>query len=135
MPLSKFEHVLILAADLEATKAFYVDVLGLAVGKRPPFPFPGYWLYLGDSPCIHLAAAGGNAAQADYLTDRGRGAGTGPIDHVAFVATDLVGLTQRLERLKVPVRHREVPEQGLHQVFVDDPNGVTVELNFPAVAA
>ena len=46
MPLKTFEHVLILANDLEKTKDFYVDLLGLTNGYRPDFPFPGYWLYL-----------------------------------------------------------------------------------------
>ena len=56
MELKSFEHVLIIAKDLEATKNFYVDIVGLSVGKRPDFGFPGYWLYLGDTPCVHLGS-------------------------------------------------------------------------------
>ena len=48
MPLKNLNHLLVLAQDLEATRDFYVDVLGLAVGPRPSFKSPGYWLYLGD---------------------------------------------------------------------------------------
>ena len=46
MPLHRLDHVLVLTDDLEATKAFYCDVLGFEVGERPPLEFPGYWLYL-----------------------------------------------------------------------------------------
>ena len=44
MAIKTFEHVLILANDVEKTKDFYVDILGLEVGYRPDFPFKGFWL-------------------------------------------------------------------------------------------
>ena len=47
MPFEAMEHFTIRAADLEATKNFYCDVLGMEVGERPAFKFPGYWIYLG----------------------------------------------------------------------------------------
>jgi hypothetical protein len=55
------------------------------------------------------------------------------VDHVAFFATGLVETLARLQRSATPCRERTVPGLGLHQVFVDDPNGVVVELNFPAL--
>lgn len=132
MALSKLEHCLIFARDLEATKDFYVDVLGLRVGERPPFPFPGYWLYLGDRACIHLAPVAASDAQADYLGGREHGSGTGAIDHIAFTATDLAKSLDHLEAHGVEALRRDVPEQGAVQLFIQDPNGVTVELNFAA---
>ena len=122
MPLRNLNHLLVLAQDLEATRDFYVDVLELTVGPRPPFAFPGYWLYLGDRAVVHLAQRGGEGGRAD----------TGPIDHVAFEATGLADMVARLDRRAIAHRHRKVPGQGLHQVFLQDPNGVTIELNFPA---
>jgi catechol 2,3-dioxygenase-like lactoylglutathione lyase family enzyme len=115
-------HLLVLARDLEATRDFYVSVLGLAVGPRPLFEFPGYWLYLGDQAVVHLAGQDSDTGDA----------GTGPIDHVAFEATGLKDMVVRLEDHAIPVRHRKVPDLGLHQVFIQDPNGVTIELNYPA---
>jgi len=47
VPFEAMEHFTIRAADLEATKNFYCDVLGMKVGERPAFKFPGYWIYLG----------------------------------------------------------------------------------------
>jgi hypothetical protein len=57
--------------------------------------------------------------------------GSGAVDHIAFFAD---GLAQMLEHLKVcgvAARQRTVPAIGLHQVFLDDPNGIVVELNYP----
>ena len=56
MPLRNLNHFLVLAEDLEATRDFYAEILGLQVGERPPFSFPGYWLYLGDQAVVHLAS-------------------------------------------------------------------------------
>ena len=49
------EHVLVLSDDIEATREFYCQVVGLRVGERPPLEFPGYWLYAGATPCLHIA--------------------------------------------------------------------------------
>jgi catechol 2,3-dioxygenase-like lactoylglutathione lyase family enzyme len=54
MPAMSLNHYTILARDLEATKNFYTDVVGLSVGDRPPLGFPGYWLYCGGTPTVHL---------------------------------------------------------------------------------
>jgi catechol 2,3-dioxygenase-like lactoylglutathione lyase family enzyme len=130
MPLSKLEHYLILSDDVEATKDFYVNVLGLRVGERPPFPFPGYWLYLGAAPCVHLASSAASSAQKEYMGRDNDGSGTGAIDHVAFTATDLDATVAFLEGAGIGMIRRDVPEQQAHQVFIQDPNGITVELNF-----
>ena len=55
MPITHLEHFLVLTDDIEATRDFYRDVLGLTVGPRPPLPFTGYWLYAGGAPCVHIA--------------------------------------------------------------------------------
>jgi catechol 2,3-dioxygenase-like lactoylglutathione lyase family enzyme len=135
MPLNRFEHVLVLSDRPKVTRDFFVKVLGLKDGYRPPFPFPGYWLYLGSTPCIHLAGKIANAGQAYYLDQKGTpkiNGGTGPIDHIAFVADDLEGTKRRLKRHKLEIRERVVPEQNMVQLFVKDPNDITIELNFPA---
>ena len=55
MPLQRLEHYLVLSDDIHKTRDFYCDVLGMAEGFRPELEFPGFWLYLGDTPCIHIA--------------------------------------------------------------------------------
>ena len=54
MPAQSLNHYTIKVRDLERTKDFYQDIVGLKVGDRPPLPFPGYWLYCGDVPTVHL---------------------------------------------------------------------------------
>lgn len=130
MALRNLNHVLVLAEDLEATRDFYVDVLGLEVGERPPFKIPGYWLYLGDQAVVHLASSD-PARPGDEAEDRG----TGALDHIAFEASGLADMTARLDAQGIPVRQREVPGLGLRQLFIQDPNGVTIELNYPASEA
>ena len=133
MPLNRFEHVLVLSDRPKETRDFYVKVLGLKEGYRPPFPFPGYWLYLGAIPCIHLAGKMANAAQVDYLDEKRLSAngGTGAIDHIAFMASDLNSTMRKLKRHKLELRERLLPEQNMVQVFFKDPNDITIELNFP----
>ena len=123
MKLKSFEHVLITTQDIEATKDFYTDVVGLVVGKRPDFKFPGYWLYLGDTPCVHLAGSDRGSGDA--------GVGRGAIDHVAFNATDFDAARAGLDAAGIAYDHRLVPGAPLQQLFVTDPNGVKVEINFP----
>ncbi len=55
MPLTRLDHVLVLTEDIEGTRDFYRDALGLEVGDRPPLEFPGYWLYADGVPCVHVA--------------------------------------------------------------------------------
>ena len=135
MTLKSFEHVLILADDLEKTKNFYVDLLGLKSGYRPDFPFPGYWLYLNENEraaCIHLAKRKQGDGQDYYIGKKDDvKSGSGAIDHVAFNADNIEEMKKTFEEKSVNYTHRKVPGFPLEQLFVDDPDGVKVELNFP----
>lgn len=133
-------HFSIRTSDLAATRTFYVELLGLREGPRPAFPFPGHWLYQGPTDSYANAAVHvigidpGDASGLDnYLGERdaSRLHGSGAVDHVAFFATDLAGMLARLRAHGVEPRERTVPGVGLHQLFLDDPSGVVVELNFP----
>ena len=71
----------------------------------------------------------------DYVGDRNPAAsdgGTGALDHVAFAATGREAMIERCRRHKVEFFERAVPLLGLHQMFIKDPNGVMIELNYPA---
>jgi catechol 2,3-dioxygenase-like lactoylglutathione lyase family enzyme len=136
MSVDSLNHYTIRPTDLEATRNFYVDVLGLEVGARPPFPFPGYWLYCGGIPTVHLIGTmpEGQKAVREYLGDRnaGKDKGTGNLDHIAFIASKLPDMKQRLAKQKIAYEERVVPMLGQIQLFLEDPNGIMVELNFPA---
>ena len=132
MPLTRMEHYLVLTDDLDATRDFYRDVLGMTVGPRPPLGFPGYWLYLGETPCIHIAEWLTYTAHSNALgiPVTGRAEGTGPFDHVAFNATGYDEMKQELERRNVGFSVNEPRGVDLRQIFLDDPNGLKIELNY-----
>ena len=126
MPLRRLEHLLVLTDDLEATRAFYCDALGLEVGERPPLEFPGYWLYIDGVACVHVAERAAYDAHAARL---GLTARQAPIDHVAFAADDYEQLVGRLDAARIEAVTNDVPGAGLRQLFLTDPNGVRIELN------
>jgi len=133
MPVSHLEHFLIQTVDLKATRDWYVDVLGFREGPHPDFKFPVVWLYLGDKDVVHLTEGGKgvSANRKAYLGQQSEATqGSGVIDHMAFRCSDLRGMMEHLRDKKVEFRQRMVSDQGLFQLFLFDPNGVKVELNF-----
>ncbi len=118
MTVSALDHYTINTADLDASVAFYTGILGLADGPRPAFDGPGAWLYCDDRPVVHLIGGGG------------KDTGTGVIDHVAFRASGLADYRARLDERGIAYRERDVPGQPLHQLFLTDPDGITIEINF-----
>jgi catechol 2,3-dioxygenase-like lactoylglutathione lyase family enzyme len=143
MPIEKLAHYSIRTTDLEASRVFYTEVLGFRVGYRPPFDFPGIWLYLGDDEreygTVHIIGIDPNDPEGliAYLGDKSLDSltGTGSVDHIAFNATGLAGMRKTVAAKKLECRERTVPSLGLHQVFLTDPSGVTIELNYPAAEA
>jgi catechol 2,3-dioxygenase-like lactoylglutathione lyase family enzyme len=129
MPLKRIEHYNIHTTKLAETVDFYVRVLGMTDGDRPPFVFPGAWLYVGDTPVVHLVDVGGQ-----YKTGREGQHGTAALDHVAFEAQGLEAMRAHLRREKVKFDERVVPRSGVTQIFVEDPNGLTLELNYAETA-
>jgi catechol 2,3-dioxygenase-like lactoylglutathione lyase family enzyme len=123
MVAPRLQHVLVLTDDLDATKAFYCDVLGLEVGERPMLPFPGYWLYADSVACVHVAERASYDAHASSM---GLPAKASPVDHVAFEAHGYDVLRERLEAAGVDVTSNR-SAAGV-QLFFDDPNGARIEL-------
>lgn len=119
MAITALNHVNIVTDDLEGTRKFYADVIGLIDGDRPSFQFPGAWLYIDDEAVIHLVGV-------DDQPDEG----TGTIDHVAFEAKGINDMIAMLEGRDIAFYVRDVPGMEIRQVFLHDPNGVKIELNF-----
>lgn len=130
MSVAALDHVLILTDDLEATRAFYRDVVGLTVGERPPLPFPGYWLYAGGVACLHVAERDPYLAHARELGLSGPDASGAPaVDHISFSARDGEGVRGRLAAAGVAPVSNEIAGAGIQQLFFADPNGVRLEIN------
>ena len=137
MPVTELNHFLILANDLERTKDFYCEVLGFEVMPRPDFPFPGYWLGVNGKIQVHMAQAGVPNSELYYLGSPKNAAknNSGVIDHIAFLATEPEKFMKRLKDLGIKIRPRSFPETELFQLFIQDPDGLTIELNFFGVKA
>jgi len=131
MTVQALEHVTIRCAQLKRTRDFYVELMGLTEGDRPAFPFRGYWLYLGGIPVVHLVEASDSAGAwgRDIIIPKAED-GTGSFDHVAFRGDDFGAMRERLKTAGVTFKERVVPGGRLSQLFVPDPEGVLVEINF-----
>lgn len=151
MAIARIDHYSIRTLDLEASRRFYTEVMGFAVGPRPPFKFPGLWLYNGTPPAdlegagenygiVHIIGVDPNdpSGLVEYLGDvplEKLRETQGALDHIALRATGRDAMVARCERAGTAYFERTVPSLGLHQVFIKDPNGVTIELNYPAAEA
>jgi len=115
------DHVNIATHKLQETRDFFVDVLGLEEGPRPDFGFQGYWLYAGGRAIVHLQLARGPVVPSRESV----------LNHAAFEVGDIDGLARRLDERGVEYRMIELPGATVRQIFLEDPNGVMVELNSP----
>ena len=132
MPLTELNHYFVRANDLKKTRDFYVDVLGFEEMPRPNFPFPGHWLGINGKIQVHMGPAG-IENQEQYYLGTPKGAATdhaGVVDHIAFLASNPQEFIDRFRRLGMDFRPRSLPESELYQLFIKDPNGLTIELNF-----
>jgi len=125
MPAIKMDHVNIRTAKPEETRDFFIDVVGLRNGDRPPFAFGGYWMYAGDQAVVHIVDARDGGAHG-----MASGRAGAAVDHIGFRMTGFGALRDALQKRKIEPLMRIVPRNGDVQLFVDDPNGVTVELTF-----
>jgi catechol 2,3-dioxygenase-like lactoylglutathione lyase family enzyme len=123
MTVTAVNHFTILTDDLPATLAFYEEHLNLKAGARPPFKFPGAWLYAdggkGPDPILHIVAGIGKERLVK-----------GVIDHMAFSGKGLAGAVAKLKRKNISYELRQLPGYGTWQLFFFDPNGAKVEIDF-----
>ncbi len=123
MAVTGLDHINIDTCLPDETVAFYEEVLGLEnrPDRRPDFGFPGAWLFLGDVAVVHL----------NFIDDDGRFKLRSAFNHIAFQGTDFDGTCALLDQKGLDYRTSVRPEIKLSQVFVNDPNGVRVEINIP----
>lgn len=118
--ITRMDHFTIVSNQLEKTRQFYVEVLGLGEGPRPPFPVPGFWLYADEKPVLHVVGV-------EKMPEPRRGV----LDHMAFRAEGLERVWLHLERNGVRFSVIRAPgSERTWQLFMQDPNGVEVELDF-----
>src|SRR5258706_6491834 len=136
MPVTHLEHFLVAADDIDATRDWYARVVGMKSGPHPDFGFPVHWMYIGSVDVVHIGPSAKQAGeiQRKYLgrTSQRSEEGTGAIDHIAFRATGLRAMLEHLKREKLAFSQRRANGQALFQLFLYDPNGVKIELNYAA---
>ncbi len=123
MAILDFNHLNLRAppTQLEKLRAFYCDVLGLTKGYRPPVNSVGYWLYAGERVVLHLSTALSTEPQPIEATTT--------FNHIAFSCADVAGFEQRLKQHGVSYRIGGMQQRQV-QIFLKDPAGNGVELNF-----
>ena len=100
---------------------FYCDVVGLSEGFRPAFERFGFWLYIGDKDVLHIITPKGGD---------GRSTQKSSFDHVAFKTTHYQVVLRKLKSLDISFEEKPIPGMNAHQIFLRDPAGNRVELNF-----
>ena len=138
MPLSHIEHFLVAADDVDGTRDWYARVLGMESGPHPDFGFPVHWMYVNGVDIVHIGPSAKQAGeiQKKYLGRTSQAAeGTGALDHIAFRATGLRQMLQHLHDLGIKPSQRRANGQALFQLFLYDPNGIKIELNYEAAEA
>ncbi len=107
---------------MEDLKNFYIEVVGLSLGFRPPFESQGYWLYAGEKDVLHLSSAKEGDVREHHVNST--------FDHLAFSALHLDKFVEKLNSHQIKYYFREVPEIGTQQIFFKDPVGNGIELIF-----
>ena len=119
MQLGTLDHVNVRTDKVQAMREWYVRVLGMTDGDRPPFPFPGAWLYAGHNPVVHLVGVTAEPANTDPK-----------LEHFAFSAKGLREFRAKLDSLGEKYDVRVVPKIGLVQFNLWDPDGNHIHIDF-----
>ena len=120
MPALSLDHWNVYCKDLKATVRFYERYVGLKDGDRPPFNFPGAWLYAGEKDVVHLIEVAKPQAPSDGSA----------LDHFAFDIADYDEALRRVTATGLKFYELAGPGTSVKQIFVTETNGVSVELNW-----
>lgn len=124
--VTSLDHVTLVVEDLERTRAFYVDLLGMRQVERPAFNFPGLWFQVGGQQ-IHLILASEKSGLPGQPEPPSR-AGAGRVFHFAFEVPDFEVAVERLKTAGVKIRGTGLRPDGCHQAWCYDPDGHIVEV-------
>tara|TARA_Y100001960_G_scaffold332091_1_gene431368 strand:- start:969 stop:1340 length:372 start_codon:yes stop_codon:yes gene_type:complete len=119
----KFDHFSIRTSEPEIVRDFFIEIIGLRDGPRPPFDFPGYWMYEKDKAIVHIIG------DKTYNPPPN----TGVFDHVAFedYEKNYNHIIKKLDASEFDYHTRLIPGVLRRQVFVTGPHSLVIELNYP----
>ena len=121
MEVNTIDHVNVETDNVDRSAKFYREVIGLKEGPRPDFDRPGFWMYAGDKPVVHIIKT---AQNNKMLT----GSKDASISHFALQIKNLKNARDHLESLGVKYNILQVPGTEIGQLFLEDPEGVLIEL-------
>ena len=107
---------------IEVLKDFYINIVGLKLGHRPPFKSKGYWLYTNDKDVLHLSTSKDNIKNLTNVNST--------LDHVSFSASNKKTFMEALKNNNIIFKERYIPEINIEQLFFKDPAGNGIELIF-----
>ncbi len=124
-------HANLRVKDPDATFAFFADVLGMTVRRSGPGGIGGGGMLLdaNDRDILHVGRADSYYPTDDWRQFDPQGKG-GPVHHVALSCKGYDEVRGRLDALGIAYRKGGIRASGLRQLFVVEPGGVLVELNF-----
>ena len=131
MPVLGLNHINVRTPDFNQTVEFLRDALGMAVTAVPGHDVieKAAWVYdASGAPVLHLARSD-VAYSSNEVLPAEPPRGSGAIHHLALSCADFEGMRDRLTALNISFREN-IPEAGVRQLFVQDPTGITLELNF-----
>ena len=122
----KFNHFTIRTPEPETVRDFFSSIIGLHDGPRPPFNFPGFWMYEGNQAIVHIIGDADHSPPLD----------TGAFDHAAFEGdgSHYDEMIKKLNNFGFKYCTRIVPGISRRQIFITGPHGIKIELNYPSAA-
>jgi catechol 2,3-dioxygenase-like lactoylglutathione lyase family enzyme len=123
MQIEKLDHVNVRTTQLDAMIDWYTNVLGMRIGDRPDFRFPGAWMYTGEAAPVHLVGIDGESGAGSETKLK--------LEHFAFSATGGAAFQTKLKTLAVQYKRVDIPEINVYQINLWDPDGNHIHIDFP----
>ena len=121
MNINKLDHVNVRTTRLKEMIEWYSSVLGMYSGNRPEFPFPGAWMYAGDSAVVHLVGVENPGTGTEKALK---------LEHFAFSASGHKRFIKHLESDKIPYKQIDRSNFNRIQVNLWDPDGNHIHVDF-----
>ena len=115
MQIEKLDHVNMRTTQLDNMVNWYTHVLGMRIGDRPNFPFPGAWMYANDTVMVHLIGIDGPEGIGSEVFLK--------LEHFAFSASGLNQFEAKLKELDKEYRRVDLSAVNLVQVNIWNPDG------------
>ncbi|CAC9640634.1 hypothetical protein [bacterium endosymbiont of Bathymodiolus sp. 5 South] len=124
----KFNHIALRCKNIDVIATFFIAVIGLKEGFRPPFSFDGYWLYLPKNKQNAIIHVFGEEANFNGFVSKTNN--NGLFDHIAFSRDDYSNFIQHITNFKISFYENFVPDSNTQQVFLKGPENLTIEIDF-----